>query len=125
MKFLFGLILVALTTYIAPMFMPWWGFVALAGLVGVLIGENGWKSFLYGLLAALLVWGVYAFLLDSGNEQVLSNKMATLFGIDGGNLLLIITAVLGGLLGGLGSMTGSFFRQLIAGKPKRKGYYKR
>lgn len=110
MKFILGLIIVGVLAYFSPMILPWWAIAPLAGFVGFVLGAKWWQSLLYGLISVGLVWGVYTFLINQSNEGILSDRMANLFNIDGGTLLVVITAALGAILAGVGALSGSLLR---------------
>ncbi len=122
MKFLLGILLVALAASTLHFILPWWGVAIFAAIIAALLGLNAWLSWFYGFLGTFLVWGGMSFFMDNANEGILSHKMADLFQIDGGILLIVITACMGGVLGGFGAMTGSLFRKLFKkdGTSKRK-----
>lgn len=77
------------------------------------------KSFLLALVAGFLLWYSNAWLADSANEGLLSARVGLLFqGLKGWQLLLV-TGLLGGILAGLGAMTGQLARDLfVGGQPK-------
>ncbi|MEM1322840.1 MAG: hypothetical protein AAGG75_21425 [Bacteroidota bacterium] len=119
MKFLFGLISTALLTWLllGTLGLPWWTMALIAGLVGALIGENGFKSFLYGFLAIFMLWGVMAWMANTANEGLLAARLGELFGGLSSNLLILATALIGALVGGMGALSGSLAAQL--GKKRR------
>jgi hypothetical protein len=110
MRLLLSILLIALLSFIAGMFLPWWSIALVAFLVGVLVPLRLWKSFLAGFLGIFLLWFVVALWLDLGNEQLLSQKIAELMHVPGSFLLVLITALVGGLVGGFASLSGSSLR---------------
>lgn len=85
---------------------PWWWPALAAYGVGIWLGRKGSWAFLSGFAGTALAWGVLAAFMDWRNHQLLSRKMAALFHLPSPFLLLAITAVIGGLLGGLGAWAG-------------------
>ena len=68
----------------------------------------------YGMLAGSTLWGMYAGWLNSANAGILATKMGGLFPVKVTSANFIqITTLMGGLLGGLGAMTGSLLRGLL------------
>lgn len=110
MRFVLGLILVALLAYFSPMFLPWWGIIPLAGIVGFAVGAKWWQSLLYGLIAVGAVWGIYTYSINAANEGILSSRMAKLFNIDGGVLLVVISTAIGTILSALATTSGALLR---------------
>jgi cbb3-type cytochrome oxidase subunit 1 len=108
MKFIVTILLCAFLGYVAPLFLPWWGFVFTSFVVALLIPQKPWKAFLSGFLALFLFWGIDAFFIDLSNQHLLATKIARLLPLNGSYLLLILlTAITGGLVSGLASLTGS------------------
>ena len=111
MKFLAALILTALLSFIAGLYLPWWGIAIAAFIVALLVHQKAVKAFASAFSALLLVWGGFAFWIDRENESILSARIGELLGI-GNNafLLILITGVVGGLVAGFAAMSGSFLR---------------
>ena len=63
---------------------------------------------LVGFVSISLVWLTAALIIDGGNNSVLSSRMAGLFGISNGPTLVVLSGILGGILGGMGAITGHF-----------------
>ncbi len=111
MKFLVAIILTALLAFISGLFLPWWGIALAALLVAVIIHQRAGKAFLSGLLGVFLLWAALAWWMDMKNNGVLSHKLASLLPLGGNSLLLIgLTGLIGGLVAGLGALSGSFLR---------------
>jgi len=113
MKFIIGIIAVALLSFLAQQVFPWWIIVAITLLVGGFLGMSSGKSFLFGFLGIALMWGIHAFLINQANDGLLASKIGELLGGLSSGLVVLISAALGGLIGGLGAMTGSLGRGLI------------
>lgn len=107
MKFFFQVTAVALTTLLLQSFLPWWSMAVGATLVGAGFARKGWVSFLSGFLGVAIVWLVAALIFDRANASLLSAKVAQLFPTKTVPLLFLLTALVGGLVGGFASLTGS------------------
>jgi len=112
MKFLIALVLTALLSFIAGIFInTWWFFAIVALLVALLVHQKAGKAFLAGFLALFILWFVLTFWIDSANNSVLSVKIASLLPLGGSKwLLMLFTAFIGGLIAGFAAMSGSFLR---------------
>jgi hypothetical protein len=110
MRLLVSILLIALFSFIAGMFLPWWSLAIIAFAVGLLVPQRLWKSFLAGFLGIFLLWLVLALWLDLGNEQLLSRKIAELMHLPSSFLLVLITALVGGLTGGFAALSGGSLR---------------
>src|SRR5437763_743360 len=121
MKFITALVLTALLGYLLPIFLPWWSFAITSFLVAVFIHQHPWRSFLAGFIALLLLWGIYATIIDNTNQHILSTKVAQILPFKGSYIALIIsTAIIGGLLSGMAALTGSYLNQGREQERKRK-----
>jgi hypothetical protein len=115
MKFITAIILTALLSYAAGLFsfLPWYSFVVCALIVAVAVHQKAFKAFLSGFIALLILWGAIAFKLDSDNQHILATKVAAILPLGGNPYTLIaVTAFIGGLLAGMGSLTGSYLRRI-------------
>lgn len=113
MKFLVTTLLTALLSFLCGLYLPWWGFALAACLIGALIPQKPYLSFLSGFLGLFLLWGILAFIIDAANNSVLSVKIAQILPLGGSSILLIlVTALVGALVGGGAALTGS----LLTGK---------
>ena len=112
MKLLVAIILTALLSVVGSLYLPWWS-IAVAAFVSVLlIPMRSVKAFLAGFLGVFILWTFLAWWIDVKNEGVLSKKVAEIFHLGGSSFLLIlVTAVIGGLVGGLAGLTGSYLRR--------------
>lgn len=111
MKFLVALFLTAFLGYVAPLYLPWWGFAITSFIVAVAIPQKPFKSFLAGFAALFLFWGIYALILDVNNDHLLSQKVALILPVGSGFALILITAFIGGLVSGLAALTGTYLRK--------------
>lgn len=112
MKFFNSVLLTALLSFIAGIYIPWWwSFAVVALLVALLIHQKPWKAFLAGFSGLFILWFALAFWMDFGNDGVLSAKIASLLPLGGSKwALLIVTAFIGGLVAGFGALSGSYLR---------------
>ena len=111
MKFVLTTLLTALFSFIAGLYLPWWSISIIAFLSALLIQPRIGLGFLAGFTGVFLLWALLAFWIDSANESILSHKIAQLFPLGGSSLLLIlVTAFVGGLVGGFAAMGGCSIR---------------
>lgn len=112
MKFLVAVLLTALLSFIAGIYIAWWWFFAIVAFaVALLVHQKAAKAFFSGFLALFLLWGGLAYWIDFKNESILSAKISELLPLGGSSLLLIVmTGFIGGLVAGFAAMSGSFLR---------------
>jgi len=94
--------------------LPWWSLAPLAAVAGWLFPLSAGRSLLAGFVGGFLLWALAALVSDLPNAGILSSRIGVLFmGLSRWNILLL-TGLLGGLLGGLGCLTGRWGRALSA-----------
>lgn len=111
MKFLTATLLTLLLAFVSGLYLPWWGIAIVALLVAAIVHQKAGKAFLSGFLGLFLLWGVLAFWIDMKNDHILSQKIAAILPLGGNSILLIlVTALVGGLVAGFAALSGSFLR---------------
>lgn len=114
MKFILSIFLVALVTYAIGIYgsFPWWSFVVTNLIIAVALPIKPAQSFIAGAIGVGALWAGLAFGIDLANNHILSTKVAQILPLGGSYIaLILITAFVGALLGGLASLTGSFVRK--------------
>lgn len=112
MRFLLATLLIALFSFIAGMFFPWWSLAVIAFLVALLFPQTLGRNFLSGFLGIFILWGLLSLWIDSANNNILSHKIAQLLPLGGSSVLLIlVTALIGALVGGFAAMSGGSLRK--------------
>jgi len=122
MLFLFRLILISVFTYLLALFTPWWSAIGCSALIAFFLPGNNFNAFLSGFMGVGLIWMVMAWKVNVETESIMSLKMIDLFPIDDVNMLIILTAIIGGFAGALGAFSGNSFRQIFI-KKKEKSFY--
>jgi len=120
MKFLTQVSLTALLSYMAEQFLPWWTISICAAIVAMGLPLNRIIAFLGGFTAISLLWMVVATLIDVRTESVLSAKIAPLLGLQSSTLLILLTGLVGGIVGGLSALSGQQVRKLLTQKTSRQ-----
>ncbi len=111
MKFFSALLLTALLSFIGGIYFPWWTIAVAAFIAGIVVKQKPFTAFLASFLGVFLLWSLLAWWMDTENASLLSGKIGQLLGIGSNSFLLIsITGVVGGLVGGFAALTASFLR---------------
>jgi hypothetical protein len=112
MKFIISVLLTAAISFAVCLYLPWW-VIAVAGfLVAVIIPQGAGRSFLSGFLALFILWFGLSFWISSANHDLFAHKISLLIlKMDSPIVLMIVTGLIGGLVAGLGALTGSFIRK--------------
>lgn len=107
---LFAIILAL--TFISGLFLPWWVAVPIALLVAYFVKTTG-SAFWSGFAGVGLAWLAFALLKTLPNDNILATRMATLFHLPHWLYLLLVTVLIGGLLGGFAALTGRLVRKAV------------
>ncbi len=94
------------STWLLGLFLPWWSVLLPALVFGAWLFNRGLTAFLTGLSAAGFAWFIHALYIHIANEAILSTRIADMIQLGSPWVLLLLTFLIGGLLGGLGTLLG-------------------
>ena len=115
------IVFIALISLLAQFVLPWWSLAIVAFLTCFWRSPSPGKAFLYGFVGVALVWFGYALLIHVRTGGIFTGRMSELlFKANNSSILLIVTAVLGGLVGGLAGLSGFFARQATIGQTVKR-----
>ena len=109
-------LIILIVSLIAQFFLPWWIIAPVAFLAAFWKGNSGTSAFGAGLLALFVCWLGMALVTHFSGGDVLSNRVAQIFKLPNGLLLAIVSALVGGLVGGFAALSGYLVKDLM--KPK-------
>ena len=112
LKNMLSILALAVAYWLVPMFLPWWSVAIPAVIFGFLAKNNLW-AFFTAFLVLALVWGVQAQMQNAANAGLLAGKMGTLLGGLGAIQMVLVTAVLGGLIGGIFGLSGQALKKAL------------
>lgn len=108
MRFIIALISMIIFTWLAGFVLPWWNVALTSFIISVLIRQRPFPAFVCAFLAIFILWFGLAYSIDIHNDHILSEKMAMLVFKNNSSLLIIaLSAFIGGITGGMGSLTGA------------------
>lgn len=116
MKLLLHILILIIVTFILQSFLPWWSMAIGAFAIAYGFAHSGIKSFLAGFIAIGLVWLGLAIYIDVASASILTTKVAQLFPTKTVPLLFVLTVFIGGLVGGMASLTGA----ILSYRPRKK-----
>jgi len=122
MKLIIRIIGIGAITYFVSPFGDWWLSMAISFIICFLIPSSGLIAFIAGFLGVGLVWLGHTWSLDVQNGSAFSSKIAEVMLVGEPLALVLIAGAIGGISGGLASLTGSSFRKLFAKKQKTSFY---
>jgi hypothetical protein len=117
MKFLLFTLLSALVVVFLNIVAPYCMVMIAVTALAALIRPTVWGGFLGGGLGMGLVWLGQTLYISAVTSSTLPDKMGALMGLGSGLSLMLLTAVLGFILGGCSGLLGVKFRNLIQKKP--------
>jgi hypothetical protein len=115
MKLLTSIVLTAYLGYVVGVYtnFPWWFFVFSSAVIALAIRQSAFTSFFSGFAGMFILWFVLAFLKDTANQHILSQKVAPMLKLGSSSFLLVLlTGLLGGLVSGMGALTGYHLRRI-------------
>lgn len=111
MKFIVSIILTALLSFAACLYLPWWSIAVVACIVAALIPQSPGKAFLSAFTGLFLLWGGLSYRISSNNDHILAHKVSQLvLKMDNPYVLMLATALIGALVAGIAAMAGSYLR---------------
>lgn len=112
MKFIVSAILIILFSFLSCLYFPWWTIAIVALLISIIIQQNHLASFVCGFISLFLLWGGLSLWISTQNDHILAHRVSLLiFKNDSPFLLIIVTALIGALVAGFASLTGSYLRK--------------
>lgn len=94
--------------------LPWWSMALASAIAAFLLASSAGGAFRIGAFINILVWLTMAFWSHLRSEGILTTKIAGVLPLGGSAIaLFVVTLVVGGLIGGLGALSGFQVRQLV------------
>ena len=111
----FGILAIVLIVCatIAQSFLPWWIIAPLAFICGFFLQQDTFRSFLLGFVSIFMLWGGVAWIIHIRNAAILGTKMATLFQVRFPFVLILLTALIGAIIAGVASVSGSYLYNVL------------
>jgi len=106
--------IILILSFASGYFLPWWVVAIAAFLPALFIGKTPARSFFAGFVGVFIVWTILALFKTVPNDNVLAKRMATLFQLPNWILLLLITALIGGIVGGMSALSGVLLKKAFA-----------
>jgi hypothetical protein len=106
MKFIIHIAATMAIAAVLQSWLPWWTMAIGAFGVAYFMSNKGFASFAAGFLAVALLWLGFAFYIDVATHSILTEKINRLLPINS----FVLTLLIGGLVGGFSSLTGSLLR---------------
>ena|ERR1700744_6472252 len=107
-------LIILVLSFVASYFLPWWIIALIAFLAALFIGKTSGQSFWSGFGGVFIVWVILALLKSIPNDNMLASRVIQLFPLPHSwILLLFITALIGGLVGGMSALSGILVKKVF------------
>ena len=113
MKLSLKVILIAGLSFFMQQVLPWWVIAPVAFLVATSIKSSGFSDFMAGFLGVGLLWMAMAWWIDLETDSILTQKIAVLFNVGKAYVIILVTGLTGGIVGGFGALSGHFLRKTL------------
>lgn len=97
----------------------WWMAAVIAFVAAIYAGKSAGYAFWSGFFALSLVWLLLALFKSIPNNHLLAGRVAQMVHLPGWVWLLIVTVVIGGLVGGMSSLSGLLVKQALVKESSR------
>lgn len=112
MRFIVSIISIAIFSFLAGLYFPWWSVAIVAFVVSLLIHQKAAPALISGFLGVFLLWVILAAFINYSNAGILAGRIGELLGIGNSpSILIFITGFIGGLVAGFASLAASFIRK--------------
>jgi len=106
-------LIILVLTFVCSYFLPWWAIAIIAFITGLICGKKPGWSFLAGFSAVFVAWTILALIKSLPNNNILPGRVATLMQLPNWIVLLIVTASIGGLVGGMAALSGVLVKKVF------------
>jgi hypothetical protein len=110
------ILIIIVSCFIAQSFLPWWIIAPVCLIASFFFSSSKKQAFWSGFAGVFILWLVKILSLSLPNEHLLANKVGQVFMLPESNynwiILLIVSSVIGGMVGGLSCLTGNSFKKL-------------
>ena len=107
-------LIILILTFAGSFFLPWWAAAIIAFLAALVIGGKGGKAFWSGFGALFVAWTILALMKSIPNNNILAGRVVQLFPLPNNWIwILVVTAVIGGIVGGMSALSGVLIRSRI------------
>jgi hypothetical protein len=117
MRFILQVLITALLCYFIELSLPSWAIVVCIAMVAILVHNHAAASFFSGFVAISLLWMLKAAMIDVYTNSIISTKIIPLLGFQRPIILILLTGLVGGLLGGFCSLIGQQIYKILQKKP--------
>lgn len=116
-----SVLIYALLTFLAvllvPFVLPWWWIPIMTAIIAVVVDIPTFKAFLISFSITFVVWIGIAIWQNTKFYLPIHQVLSELFGGTKTYLIYVLTGLIGGIVSGLGALTGRYFKLLLGKNP--------
>lgn len=109
------ILIIIVSCFIAQSFLPWWIIAPICLTASFFLSTSKKQAFWSGFAGVFILWLVKILSVSVPNEHLLANKVGQVFMLPASDtnwiVLLIVSSLIGGIVGGLSSLTGNSFKK--------------
>jgi len=109
------ILIIIVSCFIAQSFLPWWIIAPICLIASFFLSSSKKQAFWSGFSGIFILWLVKILSLSLPNEHLLANKVGQVFMLPASDtnwvVLIFVSSLIGGVVGGLSSLTGYSFRK--------------
>ena len=117
LKMVLSILIMGIGGYWAEQMLPWWIIAVVSAVVCFAMHLRSLAAFICSFLGIGIMWMGVAWLIHIQVSAAMTEKISLLFGLQDETLLIVLTGCLGGLVGGMGGLSGSIIRNF---RPRKK-----
>ncbi|TDQ08602.1 hypothetical protein [Pedobacter metabolipauper] len=106
-------IVILIASFLLQMVLPWWIIVPVCFATSGLIGKTAKISLWAPFFAIFLLWTGMALYKTLPNDNILSLRVAQMFGVKAWWLILLLSSTLGAFVAGISGYCGYHFRKAV------------
>lgn len=114
-------LIILIAAALAQVWLPWWVIAVIPFLVFFGKPTNGATAFVSSFLAVALVWFGYGWYLHYRSDGRMSDRIAELFSLPNGIVLLVVVSLIAGVVAGFSGLAGCLAGEIIRGGGEVKG----
>jgi len=122
MNFILRILITGISTYYIGSFFPWWSIIFIPFILGLIFDDNYISHFLSSFIGVSVSWFFLLLGMEYQTEAILSSKIIQILNINSTNSLIIISAVIGGIVSGLSSITALALVNIFRKKKDKRDY---
>ncbi len=107
------LVIILILSLASGFFLPWWIVAIIAFLAALFLGKTSGQSFWSGFGGVFFAWAILALIKSIPNDNMLAQRVAKLFQLPNWILILLITALIGGIVGGMSALSGILVKKVF------------